>query len=403
MSEIVPSTTTTMSLIADDDVPALMKQIRPEWQARGLIERVRKLLPVDLSSACQRLLNAAIQDLREKIKIAGLDIAEEAAKLHKLPPVRTDDDVDNYSTARIIDLAYRMGLLTRPEWRRLSRAYEIRRDLEHEDSEYEAGIEDAVYIFRVAIESVLSKDPVQLVRVTDVKEVVEAPGPAVANDELIEDFEHAPDTRQIDILKFVLSRALDDDETDVVRTNAFNVLGALSAVARDAVRLEVGRHLQDKVGRRGLTDVEVRAAQQGRIFVYLRKAQKRAFFKNLYARMALIGPGWRSHSSHGDLLRIIVDTGGLATITEEELPEYVKWMTLCFIGEPGGYGAGVGRAVFFSNSGVRIIVQLFEEAPDLVRPIVVALAKDKDVKAARARSAHVSRRYDELLDLIEPS
>jgi hypothetical protein len=65
VSDISPGSTTAMSLIADDDVPALMKQIRPEWQARGLIERVRKLLPVDLSSACQRLLNAAIQDLRD--------------------------------------------------------------------------------------------------------------------------------------------------------------------------------------------------------------------------------------------------------------------------------------------------------------------------------------------------
>ncbi len=97
------------------DMPALMTQIRPQWQAKGLIERVRRLLPVDPSSACQRLLNAAIADLREKIKIAGIDIAKEAAVANRLPPVSSPDDVDNYSTAKLLDLAYRMGLLTRPE------------------------------------------------------------------------------------------------------------------------------------------------------------------------------------------------------------------------------------------------------------------------------------------------
>jgi hypothetical protein len=49
-----------------------------------------------------------------------------------------------------------MGLLTRPEWRRLTRAYDIRRDLEHEDSEYEAGVEDCIYVFKTSIEAVLA-------------------------------------------------------------------------------------------------------------------------------------------------------------------------------------------------------------------------------------------------------
>lgn len=125
-----------VDVVAASDVPALMGLIRPQWQAKGLIERVRRLLPVDPSSACQRLLNAAIADLRDKVKVAGLDIAKEAAAAHRLPPVERADDVDKYSTAKLIDLSYRMGLLTRPEWRRLTRAYDIRRDLEHEDSEY---------------------------------------------------------------------------------------------------------------------------------------------------------------------------------------------------------------------------------------------------------------------------
>jgi len=114
----------------------LLNQIRPEWRAKGLIHRTIKLLPVDPSSACQRLLNATIHDLRQKILIAGLDIAKEVADRFKLPSIAKSEDItENYSTARIIDLAYRMGLLTRPEWRKIRRCYEIRGDLEHEDEQ----------------------------------------------------------------------------------------------------------------------------------------------------------------------------------------------------------------------------------------------------------------------------
>ena len=101
----------------------LLSQIRGEWQSENLIKRVSKLLKVDASSACQRLFNASIHDLRDKIHIAGLDIAMVAAKQNKLPTVATPDDIRQYTTMNVLNLAYYMGLLARPAWRRLLRAY----------------------------------------------------------------------------------------------------------------------------------------------------------------------------------------------------------------------------------------------------------------------------------------
>src|SRR5712692_9933620 len=138
-------------LVEASGVGALMSRIRPHWKAKQLVHRVERLLSTDPSSACQRLFNASIHDLREKIVVAGIDLATEAAKQHKLPPVTKAEDVEEYSVLRIIDLSYRMGLLSRPEYKRLLRAYDIRKDLEHEDDEYEAGIEDCVYIFATCI------------------------------------------------------------------------------------------------------------------------------------------------------------------------------------------------------------------------------------------------------------
>jgi len=47
-------------------ISGMLNSIRPIWKGRKLIQRVEKLLPVDPSSACQRLFNTSIHDLKEK-------------------------------------------------------------------------------------------------------------------------------------------------------------------------------------------------------------------------------------------------------------------------------------------------------------------------------------------------
>jgi hypothetical protein len=75
-------------------------KIRPVWQATPLIKRVKKLLPVDPSSACQRLLNAAGHDLRVKIRTLGLDLVKDVAKTFSLPPINTDEELEDYELVR---------------------------------------------------------------------------------------------------------------------------------------------------------------------------------------------------------------------------------------------------------------------------------------------------------------
>src|SRR5213596_611206 len=116
--------TRELGLVRTGNLPAsvtgLLASIRPEWQHRSLIERVKRILPIDPSSACQRLLNAAFHDLRQKVVIAGIDLAQQAAVSNKLPTISKAEDVlETYSTTNILDLAYRIGILSRPEWRRL--------------------------------------------------------------------------------------------------------------------------------------------------------------------------------------------------------------------------------------------------------------------------------------------
>ena len=391
----------SVSLIQASDAPAILQAIRPEWMARNLISRVKKLLNVDPSSACQRLFNASVHDLREKVIIAGIDIAREAASQNKLPPVTKNEDVENYSTAKLIDLVYRIGLLTRPEWRRLSRCYEIRRDLEHEDDEYEAGVEDCIYIFRTCVDCVLSRDPIQLVQIKDVKELVEQPEAATPSQTLTDDFTGAPAVRQEEIMKFLVSNSLDDEKSDIVQQNAYRFLVHFRYLVADTVRLDVAKHIQSKLGRELLTMRQARVAVAAGAFPYLRKSQIKDFFAGFYQMMKKVGHSWGAYDEHGELFRVFRELEGFLHIPTDELPKFVRWCMLCYIGTSGGRTRyGNVRHVYYSNSAAPLIEELFTEQAGHIKTSVETLATKKAIKE-KVYTEHLQKRLDTLLDIVD--
>lgn len=399
MADLVPYS--NAEIVQASEVPNLLNAIRPAWQAKDLINRVRRLLPVDPSSACQRLFNATVHDLREKVVIAGIDIASEAAKNHKLPPVSVPDDIENYSTAKLIELAYRMGILSRPDWRRLARCYEIRRDLEHEDDEYEAGIEDCVYIFQTCVNVVLSQDPIHLIRVTDVKELVERPDPATPAPSLMQDYQHAPQPRQEEILKFLASVALDSKQSDLVRQNAFSFLSHFAAITQNAARLTLASHLQSKIGPDGPTRSVIRVACASGTLPYLKQSHLKDFYTNVLEDMTRVRYRWDAHPSHGALLRSFQEVGGLAYCPAVVRRDIVEWLMLAYLGEEGGRTSfGNIRPVFYSNTAAPLVEELITSAASTVRADVRKLAESKAVKRA-VTNEHIQRRLDTILDWVE--
>ncbi|MFL0585041.1 hypothetical protein ACH0BU_00175 [Sphingomonas olei] len=392
---LVPAPNT--GLLHAENVPGMLASIRPQWQARNLIDRVRRLVDVDPSSACQRILNAAIHDLREKIVIAGVDIAGEAARQHKLPPVTKADDIENYSNSNVLDLSYRMGLLSRPEWRRISRCYEIRRDLEHEDDEYEAGIEDVVYIFRTCIEVVLARDPINLVRVTEFKSLVEQPNAAVPDDALLEDFEKAPQPRQEEIGGFLISMALDKDQPDLVQQNAYNALSSIATLLTSAAKVALGSSLQNKIGRQ-MNDRQARVAAASGLMPYVRQAARTSFFEDVHANMQKVGTNWSAYPHHGDLLRNFEEYGGIDSCPPETQRKILKWLVLTYIGTSGGRTSyGNIRNVYYSNSAAPYVRSILQESKSNLRPILESLKDSKSISRL-LDDKHIARRFETLMD-----
>jgi len=392
------------ALVEASGADSLLVKIRPAWQAKSLIERVKRLLPVDPSSACQRLFNAAVHDLREKILIAGIDLARDAAAASKLPPVTKNEDIlDSYSTSNILHLSYHMGLLSRPEWRQICRAYEIRRDLEHEDDEYEAGVADCVYIFQVCVESVLARDPIELLRISDVREIIESPANVVLSTEFVQEYEKAPKVRQKEIMQFLVNLALSPSKVDLVRQNAVEAIRNFQTFTKDPVKIDLAREFTDRQKRKPLNLEEAKVAWAGGFFPYLKQAVVEVFFEESHKYLVRVGHDWTHHSAHGPLLDDLEDVGGLISCRPGPRRKLVLWMTLCYLGEPGFYGGqGFNRPVFYSNSAAPRIVRLFKSAGPTIREDLESAATDPRVRAARTNS-YIARRFEKLLDLTEPN
>lgn len=386
-------------LIQESGAEALLLQIRPQWQAKNLIQRVSRLLAVDPSSACQRIFNAAVYDLKEKIVVAGLDIAADAANQYRMPPITKPEDVENYTVSRIIDLAYRMGLLTRPEWRRLLRVYDIRRDLEHEDYEYEATVEDCVYIFKTSIEVVLARDPVHLLKLIDIKDIVEQPSPATLGETVLQDYKQAPETRQLAIYRFLISTALDDKHPDIVRQNCYNVLGLIQEFTERHVMIECANDMIKRLGRTAPTLLQARVCFSAGILPYLKKSMLKDFFGTYYEDMASTGYSFKSYAEHGDLLRNLQDVGGLTFCPDSLLPQFVKWLVLCYIGEQSFGKWSSVRRVFYSNVGAPIAYEILQNCGKDLESLILQIEKDDDV-SQECRNEYVARRYQELVDLV---
>ena len=383
-------------------VDGLLAQIRPECQAKALIDRVKKILPVDPSSACQRLLNAAIHDLREKIIIAGLDVADQAASRYKhLPTVKKPEDVYELSASHTLDLAHYMGLLNRPDWRRLKRAYDIRKDLEHEDDQYEAGVEDCVYVFRTCIDIVLSKDPIAPIKVVNFKDMIESPRRVTPSSETVEEFAGAPDTRQVEICKFLVSVSRDDDRPDIVRQNS-DALRAIRPVVKRAAQAKLGQHVQEMLKGRPIDLADAKISAAAGVTPYLRQARLREFFESFHQRMTQVGHSWHGYGAHGKLLDDFEDVGGLEFCPAEPRRRIVLWMVKCYIGQPGGYGMGVNRPVFYSNVGTPRVHEMFRQNAAVIREDVEYAAGDRYVRAA-IQDKHIARRLEGLRDLISAS
>lgn len=390
--ELVP---TDENPIDKSGIQNILDSIRPVWKGRNLIQRVDRLLPVDASSACQRIFNAATHDLKEKIIVIGVDLAKEAAANYGLPPINREEDVLDYNVSKTIDLAYRIGILTRPEWRRIHRCYEIRRDLEHEDNEYEAVLEDCFYIFKSTIDIILSQDPIELLKVTDAKELVECDTNMTPSEEFLNNYKSAPRIRQKEINELLISYAYDKDKPDIVRENSVELMRHFRRLTISTVTIELAGVLEERLGNREIDLATAKIGHACGAIGYFKKVKLKDFYKLIIREVKSAKNQWGQQET---VCSKLDDVGGLINCPDENYKELLKYLVLFFIGEPS-YGQWRNyRSVFYSDAAAPIISRIIELDSKKAGKYLEKLRNDKAIKQA-IENKIVARRFETLLDL----
>jgi hypothetical protein len=380
--------------ISKSGIQTLLSNVRPVWIGKNLIQRVARLLPIDPSSACQRLFNAATHDLKEKILIMGVDLANEIATNYKLPPIKREEDILEYNVSKTIDLAYRMGILTRPEWRRVHRFYEIRRDLEHEDDEYEAVLEDCFYIFKTSIDVVLSKDPIELLQVIDAKDLVESSTNISVTEEFLTDFKSAPKGRQREITELLISYSLDETKPDIVRENSVELMRHIQSLTDKTVTIEMASILESKLDRTGINLKIAKVGNACGAMGYFKKVRLRDFYGNLKSEITGITSDW---SSQKNICAKLEDIGGLKYCPTEHYEEILKRLVIFYIGERSYGQYSYSRPVFYSNGATPIITRIIENDSLKANPILEKLRNIRPIKND-IEDKHLLRRFEDLID-----
>lgn len=385
------------NVISKSGIQSLLDEIRPVWKGRNLIHRVQRLFPVDASSACQRLFNAAIHDLKEKIIVLGVDLAKEVASNYKLPSLNSDDDILNYNVSKSIDLAYRIGLLSRSEWRRMHRCYEIRRDLEHEDNEYEAVLEDCFYIFKSVIDIVLSKDPIELLKVTDAKQIIEVSTNLAVSEEFLINYKNAPTLRKKEITELLVSYSYDDKKPDIVRQNSIELMRNILPLTPNTVTIEIAGIIEDKLKGGGIDLKTAKISNACGAIAYFKKIRLKVFYSSILTELNDASTSWSKQSA---VVSKLEDIGGLINCPMELYPSILKPLVQFYIGEPSYGRFKNSRAVFFSNSAAPIILRILKGDSKRIGKQLESLRSNNEIKQAISNTS-VLRRFEALLDLEE--
>jgi hypothetical protein len=106
-----------------------------------------------------------------------------------------------------------------------------------------------------------------------------------------------------------------------------------------------------------------------------------------------------THDEHGKLFDDFEDVGRLRYCPDASLEGCLLWMALCYLGGPGGYGMGINRPVFYSDTAAPRIEGVLRHGGQRLLRAFEAACKDRRIHAA-LQNNHIARRYDRLLEIL---
>jgi hypothetical protein len=137
------------------------------------------------------------------------------------------------------------------------------------------------------------------------------------------------------------------------------------------------------------------------VFPYLKQSHRQQFFEDFYEEMKRVGHQWSAYDKHGDLLRNLLEFGGLTYCPPGIRLKMLRWLVFVYVGSPGGRTSyGNTRHVFYSNSGAPLAEEIIKQARAAIGDDLKSLGREKII-VQLVENSHLARRFEALLDLAD--
>lgn len=251
------------------------------------------------------------------------------------------------------------------------------------------------FIFKTTIDVVLSKDPIELLKVTDAKDLIESSTNISVTEEFLTDYKSAPKGRQREITELLISYASDDTKPDIVRENSVELMRHIKPLTEKTVTIEMASILENKLDRAGINLKTAKIGNACGAMGYFKKVRLLDFYGNLKTEVKAIGTDWNTQKTFCTKLE---DIGGLKYCPIEHYEDLLKYLVIFYIGERSYGRYSASRPVFFSNGAAPIITRLIENDANKANPILESFRKKKPIKND-IENKYLLRRFEDLIDL----
>ncbi len=384
------------------DTAALLRQqlseIREPWQTSRLVERVRQLISVDHSCACQKLFNTAIWDIKDKLGQWGEDFVYKIAYKNSKISRGTVNPISGLSTTELLNLSYRSKLLSFEQWQLITECYQIRCKLEHEDRYFEVSSLETEKFFDVCINEVLSVDSMEIKEYDNFETITELTELAVPSQLLLSSFGSMSLENQVDATTFLIDVATNSSELMRATQNSVISLIHLRESLSDHAKQEVALKYSDP----NIHHIDSRLVESLKCADALRfieTSSKSKFYESVYLSMIEVGEDWNKGQQQLEILQSFTELGSLDECPEQHRTNIFNWMALTYIGQDSGDSAYISeRNVYFSKEASPVIQRLIIEANYISNAMIDTLLTDSAI-AVLAENSFIAKRFERFLQL----
>lgn len=159
--------------------------------------------------------------------------------------------------------------------------------------------------------------------------------------------------------------------------------------------MQIAKSLEKPLGTGGIDLITAKVGHAIGATGYFKKTKINDYYKSILKSFKKAQPDW---SSQGKVVLKFHDIGHFIYCPKSLINNFLYYLVLWYIGEPGGYGYwGSNRAVFYSNDAAPIIKRIVKNS-NIPLYEMIENFRDNQKFSEKISNKHIFQRFEMLLD-----